>query len=183
MGQAGLSKYKQSAHNTQGKVIGISLCLLSLVTAGPKDPSVWAAIRWMLGILAAQSAFNQHANDVNKCKREPLKKRSLTLHFFPLIYCYACVYAIMYPYPTIPLFFLILNALNLARQLCAQIAKAIWPELINFLWAGLTFLFSCKKSTQNMLFFVYVCCAKCKPLIRQYMNKECCFSELSGNEA
>lgn len=39
MGQAGLSKYKQSAHNTQGKVIGISLCLHSLVAAGPRDPS------------------------------------------------------------------------------------------------------------------------------------------------
>lgn len=39
MGHAGLSKYKQSAHNTQGKVIGISLCLCSLVAAGPKDPS------------------------------------------------------------------------------------------------------------------------------------------------
>lgn len=39
MGCAGLSEYKQSAQNTQGKVIGISLCLLSPVTAGPKDPS------------------------------------------------------------------------------------------------------------------------------------------------
>lgn len=82
MGQAGLSKYKQSAHNTQGKVIGISLCLLSPVAAGPKYPSAGAAIMWMPGILSAQSAFNQHANDVNKCKREPLKKRSLTSQFF-----------------------------------------------------------------------------------------------------
>lgn len=39
MVHADLSKYKQSAHNTQGKVIGISLCLHILVTAGPKDPS------------------------------------------------------------------------------------------------------------------------------------------------
>lgn len=44
MGHAGLSKYKQSAHNTQGKVIGISLCLHSLVTAGPKDPSARAQL-------------------------------------------------------------------------------------------------------------------------------------------
>lgn len=158
MGHAGLSKYKQSAHNTQGKVIGISLCLHSLVTAGPKDPSAWT-VTWMPGVLSAQSGFNQHANNVNKCKREPLKRRSLTSYFFLFSYCYACVYAIMYPYHTIPLFFffLILNVLNLARQLRAQIAKPLWPELINFPWAGLSFLFSCKKSTQNGLFFSVLC--------------------------
>lgn len=86
----------------------------------------------MPGILSAQSVFNQHANNVNKCKREPLKKRILTSLVFLFICCYTCVYAIMYPYHTIPLFFLILNALNLARQVCAQIAKPVWPELINF---------------------------------------------------
>lgn len=104
MGHAGLSKYKQSAHNTQGKVIGISLCLHSLVTAGPKDPSAWT-VTWMPGVLSAQSGFNQHANNVNKCKREPLKRRSLTSYFFLFSYCYACVYAVMYLYHTIPLYF------------------------------------------------------------------------------
>lgn len=39
MVRADLSKYKQSTHNTQGKVIGISFCLQILVADGPKDPS------------------------------------------------------------------------------------------------------------------------------------------------
>lgn len=54
------------------------------------------------------------------------KVRSLTSYFF--IYSVIVVPAFMplyVRYHTIPIFFSILNAVNLARQLCAQIAKTV----------------------------------------------------------
>lgn len=125
MGCAGLSKYEQSAQNTQGKVIGISLCLLSFVTDGPKDPSAGAQLcecleSFLLKVVLISMQIMSIIANVNHSRKEA------SPHFFSLlIYFYTCVYAIMYPYNTIPLFFLILDALNLARQVCAQIAKPV----------------------------------------------------------
>lgn len=79
----------------------------------------------MPGILSAQSGFSQQANNVNKCKHEPLKKEaSPCFYFYPFVVM-PMFYALMFPYHTIPSFFLILNALNLARQLRVQIAKPV----------------------------------------------------------
>jgi len=63
MVHADLSKYKQFAHNTQGKVIGVSLSACSRDCWAQRSIST-NAIMWIPGILYAQSAFNQYANRV-----------------------------------------------------------------------------------------------------------------------
>lgn len=136
---------------------------------------------WMPGMRYAQSSFNQHTNNVNNANVNHLREvRSLIFFSIPWLLCLNWYSYASISYHTF-FSFLFLNVVNLARQLCAQIAKPVWTQIIHFPWAGLSFSFSCKKS-QNVPFF-NVCCTKCKSLIRQYMNKECCFSELGGNEA
>lgn len=110
----------------------------------------------------AKSAFNRHPNDVNNADVNHSRKvRSLTSFFFFFSFLFserfACFCAIM-SYPYFFFFFLPFHcsAINVARQLCAQILKTVWPELIHFPWVGLSVSFSCKKYIQNVLFRVCV---------------------------
>lgn len=92
MGCAGLSKYEQSAQNTQGKVIGISLCLLSFVTDGPKDPSAGAQLCECLEsflpkvVLISMQIMSINAN-VNHSRKEASPH-----FFFPInLFLYLCL--------------------------------------------------------------------------------------------
>lgn len=179
MGHAGLSKYKQSAHNTQGKVIGISLCLCSSCGCWAQRSISTNAIIWMPGILSSQSGFSQHANNVNKCQHSRKETSPQFLFFYLLLCLCLCCYISIACHSFILFDF---KWFKFGKTtLCTNCKTSMtWTNKFSMIWAP--FLFSCKKSTQNTPFF-RVCCTKCKPLIRQYMNKECCFSELSGNEA
>lgn len=109
----------------------------------------------------AKSAFNRHPNDVNNADVNHSRKvRSLTSFFF-FLFCSVSVLPAFVPLcHTHTFFFFFLpfhcSAINVARQLCAQILKTVWPELIHFPWVGLSVSFSCKKYIQNVLFRVCV---------------------------
>lgn len=109
----------------------------------------------------AKSAFNRHPNDVNNADVNHSRKvRSLTSFFFFFLFCSVSVLPAFVPLCHTHIFFFFLpfhcSAINVARQLCAQILKTVWPELIHFPWVGLSVSFSCKKYIQNVLFRVCV---------------------------